>query len=132
MKVMGALGLIALSATSLAAAAPDPGSAKPAASHLSHGRFRDFTVYRPDGTPSSVALLLGDDAGRLTDAIARQLVQQGAMVASIDWPALKANLEADGDQCVSPDGDLENLSHFVQAYFHTSTYMSPILVGVSP
>jgi len=29
-----------------------------------------------------------------------------------------------------PDGDLENLSHFVQAYFHTSTYLSPILVGV--
>jgi type IV secretory pathway VirJ component len=99
--------------------------------HLSHGRFRDFIVYRPDGPPSSFALLIWDDAGRnVADATARQLVQQGAMVASIDWTAFKANLETDGDQCVSPDGDLENLSHFVQAYFHTTTYMSPILVGM--
>jgi type IV secretory pathway VirJ component len=52
------------------------------------------------------------------------------MVAGIDWAKFKANLEADGDQCVFPDGDLENLSHFVQAYFHTATYLSPILVGV--
>src|SRR5258708_37025322 len=63
--------------------------------------------------------------------MARHVVPQGAMVAGIDWVKFKANLEADGDQCVFPDGDLENLSHFVQAYFHTATYLSPILVGVS-
>jgi type IV secretory pathway VirJ component len=142
MKVLRALRLVwpaaslavALAAVPLsdAAASSDSGTAKPAAMHLSHGRFRDFTVYRPDATPTSFALLIWDDAGRSSsDAMARQLVQQGAMVASIDWPAFKANLEADGDQCVSPDGDLENLSHFVQAYFHTPTYLSPILVGFS-
>jgi type IV secretory pathway VirJ component len=32
---------------------------------------------------------------------------------------------------VFPDGDLENLSHFVQAYFHAPTYLSPMLVGIS-
>ena len=32
--------------------------------------------------------------------------------------------------CVFPDGDLENLSHFVQAYFHNSTYLAPLLVGL--
>ncbi len=132
MKVLRALGLIWLSAASLAAALPDSGMTKPGVTHLSHGRFRDLLVYRPDGTPSSFALLVWDDAGRSSvDATARQLVQQGAMVAGIDWPAFKANLEADGDQCVSPDGDLENLSHFVQAYFHSPTYMIPILVGRS-
>jgi type IV secretory pathway VirJ component len=40
-------------------------------------------------------------------------------------------LEANGGDCVFPDGDLENLSHFVQAYFHNSTYIAPILVGVA-
>jgi len=132
MKPLRALGLIWLLAASLAAASPDSGTTKPGALHLSHGRFRDFTVYRPNGPPSSFALLIWDDTGRSSaDAMARQLVQQGAMVTSIDWPAFKADLEADGDQCVSPDGDLENLSHFVQAYFRAPTYMSPILVGIS-
>ena len=121
-----------LAASSGSAASSDSGTTKPGVMHLEHGRFRDFLVYRPDGTPTSVALLIWDDSGRNSSAtVARQLVQQGAMVASIDWPAFKANLEADGDQCVSPDGDLENLSHFVQAYFQTPTYLSPILVGIS-
>jgi len=103
------------------------------ATHLSHGRFKDFLVYKPSGSPTSFVLLLSGDEGWNTtaDAMARQLVQQGAMVAGVDWAKFKANLEADGDQCVFPDGDLENLSHFVQAYFHTTTYLSPILVGVS-
>jgi type IV secretory pathway VirJ component len=113
-----------------------PGRAAAAASsatRLTHGRFRDFPVYRPAGTPTGFVLFLsGDDGWSATaDTMARQLVQQGAMVAGIDWPKFKANLEADGDQCLFPDGDLENLSHFVQAYFHTSGYLSPLLIGIS-
>ena len=110
-------------------------AAQPPADHLSHGRFKDLLVYRPAGTPSSVALLIWDetDSGSTgtADAVARQLVRQGALVVRIDWRALKVNLEADGDQCVSPDGDLENLSHFVQAYFRVPTYLTPVLVGHS-
>jgi type IV secretory pathway VirJ component len=111
-----------------ATTAPAPASA----TRLSHGRFRNFPVYRPTGTTSSFVLLLSGDDGWSTsaDSMARQLTGHGAMVAGIDWPALKTNLEADGDQCLFPDGDLENLSHFVQAYFHTSTYLSPVLVGI--
>jgi type IV secretory pathway VirJ component len=80
-----------------------------------------------------VVLFLSGDAGwnAATDAMVRPLVQQGAMVVGIDWVRFKANLEGDGDACVFPDGDLENLSHFVQAYFHSPTYLSPILVGLS-
>ena len=109
----------------------DRATAKSAVTHLSHGRFADLLAYRPVGTPSSVALLIWDADRSSTDAAARQLVQQGALVVSIDWRAFKTNLEADGDECVSPDGDLENLSHFVQAFFHTPTYLTPILVGRS-
>jgi type IV secretory pathway VirJ component len=110
-----------------------PQSTADSATHLSHGRFRDFLVYKPLGPPTSFVLLLSGDEGwnSTADTMARQLVQQGAMVAGIDWAKFKANLDADGAQCVFPDGDLENLSHFVQAYFHTPAYLPPILVGVS-
>jgi type IV secretory pathway VirJ component len=103
------------------------------AKRLNHGRFQNLQVYVPAGTSSSVVLFLSGDEGwnAATDAMAHALVQQGAMVVGIDWVAFKANLEGDGDACVFPDGDLENLSHFVQAYFHSPTYLSPILVGVS-
>jgi type IV secretory pathway VirJ component len=138
-----------LVAAALVAAAPQIPNATPRASallpavalpalpanaqRLSHGRFRDFLVYRPVAPPTSFVLFLSGDAGwnSTAETMALQLVQQGAMVAGIDWAKFRLTLEADGDQCVSPDGDLENLSHFIQAYFHSPTYLSPLLVGVS-
>jgi type IV secretory pathway VirJ component len=100
--------------------------------HLSHGRFKDLVVYAPGRQATSFVLFLSGDAGwnRPAEALAQQLAQQGAMVVGIDLPKFKAVLEADGAQCVFPDGDLENLSHFVQAYLHNSTYLAPLLVGV--
>jgi type IV secretory pathway VirJ component len=133
MKVLPVFHALWLAAASLlpanAAPAPDPG----APTHLSHGRFKDLQIYRPAGTPASFVLFLsGDDGWNATaDRAARQLAQQGAMVAGIDWAEFRATLEADRDQCEFPDGDLENLSHFVQAYFHSPNYRSPILVGIS-
>ena len=120
--------------TAAHAADADPAStAAGAPTHLSHGRFRDFLVYRPAGPAMSFVLLLSRDEGwtPTADTMARTLVQRGALVTGIDWAKFKANLEADADQCISPDGDLENLSHFVQAYFHTPTYLAPLLVGVN-
>jgi type IV secretory pathway VirJ component len=116
-----------------AAPAPSAQGSSAAPVHVSHGRFQDFLVYKAAGPQTSFALLLSGDEGwtSTADTMARQLAQRGAMVAGIDWAKLKANLEADGDQCVSPDGDLENLSHFVQAYVHSPTYLPPVLVGVS-
>jgi type IV secretory pathway VirJ component len=111
-----------------APAAPVPANA----SRLSHGRFRDFLVYAPVGKPSSFVLFLSGEAGwnAAAESMAQQLVQQGAMVAGIDLPKFQADLQADPAQCVFPDGDLENLSHFVQAYFHSATYLAPMLVGL--
>jgi type IV secretory pathway VirJ component len=107
----------------LAAAAP---------MHLSHGRFKDLVVYTPPARATSFVLFLSGDEGwsRRAEDLAGQLAQQGAMVVGIDLPKFKAALEADGAQCVFPDGDLENLSHFVQAYFHSSTYLAPLIVGM--
>jgi type IV secretory pathway VirJ component len=85
----------------------------------------------PAGEPRSFVLLLSDGAGwdAGTDATARALVASDAMVVGIDLAKLTANLNADPNQCVFPDGDLENLSHFVQAYYRLSTYLPPLLVG---
>jgi type IV secretory pathway VirJ component len=109
--------------SALAAAAP---------SHLSHGRFKDLVIYSPPAQASSFVLFLSGDEGwsRRAEAAAEVLAQQGAMVVGIDLAQFKAVLEADGDQCEFPDGDLENLSHFVQAYFHSSTYLAPLIVGI--
>jgi type IV secretory pathway VirJ component len=100
---------------------------------LNHGRFKDVAVYAPAGKTTSFVLFLSGDEGwnASSETLALQLVQQGALVAGIGLPQFKAILQADGGQCVFPDGDLENLSHFLQAYFHNSTYLSPILVGLA-
>lgn len=99
---------------------------------LSHGRFKDVSVYSPPAQATSFVLFMSGDEGwsRRAGELAVQLAQQGAMVVGIDLPKFKAVLEADGAECVFPDGDLENLSHFVQAYFHNSTYLAPLLIGI--
>jgi len=101
--------------------------------HVSHGRFDDVAVYVPHGTPQGFVLLLsGEDGWTSTmDGMARGIAAHGAMVAGLDTAKFNAALEKDGGQCVFPDGDLENLSRFVQAYFHLPTYLSPILAGYS-
>ena len=125
--------LVAAVLIGAAGAQAPAGRPPPNPQRMSHGHFDDFLVYTPVGAPKSFVLFLSGDEGLIpaTEATMRQLSQQGAMVAAIDWRKFKANLEADQDQCISPDGDLENLSHFVQAYFHVSTYLSPLLAGIA-
>ena len=107
-------------------------TAAAAPTHLSHGRFKDLAIYNPSAQATSFVLFLSGDEGwgRRAEVFAEQLAQQGAMVVGIDLAQFKAVLEADDDQCEFPDGDLENLSHFVQAYFHSSTYLAPLIVGI--
>jgi len=103
------------------------------AESLSHGRFRNVPIFRPTGPVKQVALFLSGDAGwdRGMAGMAAQLSAQGTLVIGIDVQKLFASLNADGDTCVFPDGDLENLSHFVQAYYKLPTYYTPLLVGYS-
>ncbi|HEY4210915.1 MAG TPA: AcvB/VirJ family lysyl-phosphatidylglycerol hydrolase [Steroidobacteraceae bacterium] len=100
---------------------------------ITHGRFREAPVFRPRGEVKHFAMLLSGDGGwnsGLT-AIANLLAAKGTLVIGIDTERLYQNLEKDGGSCVFPDGDLENLSHFVQAYYHLPTYFQPILIGHS-
>jgi type IV secretory pathway VirJ component len=107
------------------------------AEKISHGRFDDLIVYKPQGTPKTFVLFLSGDGGWVQKVdggvidMAQRLVAEGAMVVGIDTPALLANFEKDDSSCVYPDGDMENLSHFIQAYYKIPTYLSPILIGYS-
>jgi type IV secretory pathway VirJ component len=120
-------------ATSSAPAGPAP--VRPSADApalLKHGRFSNLRVMLPAGAPRSAVLLLSDSPGwtAADEATARELVAADALVVGIDLAELTANLSTDPNQCVFPDGDLENLSHFVQAYYHLPTYLPPLIVGV--
>lgn len=100
---------------------------------LSHGRFKHVAIFRPQGEVKHFALLMSGDGGWSTKlaAIAGALATEGTLVAGVDTSELLADLEKDGGSCVSPDGDLENLSHYVQAYYKVPTYFTPILIGHS-
>jgi type IV secretory pathway VirJ component len=100
---------------------------------LAHGRFKRVEIFRPAGEVKHFALLMSGDGGwnsKLT-TIAGALADDGTLVAGINTSELFADLEKDGGSCVSPDGDLENLSHYVQAYYKVPTYFTPILIGHS-
>lgn len=106
---------------------------------LTHGMFEDVAIYRPQGAVNGAVLLLsGDDTDTKTgdkvldpsQAMARALTQEGALVALIDMRSLRAALEKDEGDCVFPDGDLENLSHYFQGYEKLPTYHTPVLAGV--
>jgi len=106
-------------------------TASSAAELLSHGRFRDVAVYRPAGDVKRVVLFFSGDEGwnATVGELAQALSTDGALVAGIDAPAFFNELSHDGAECVYPAGDLENLSHFVQAYYRLPAYRAPILAG---
>jgi type IV secretory pathway VirJ component len=132
MKLRLAMSALALIVNALALAQAPAGLAVNA-TRVDHGRFKDVVVYAPNGAATSFVLFISADVGwnAAAQAMALALVQQGAMVAGIDLPKFKAELAADGAECVSPDGDLENLSHYIQAFFHNPTYVAPLLAGIS-
>ena len=103
------------------------------AESLSHGRFKNVQIFRPAGPVKHVALFLSGDGGwdRGMTALATEAAAEGSLVVGIDSRRFFSELEDDGGSCVFPDGDLENLSHYVQAYYKLPTYYTPMLVGYS-
>jgi type IV secretory pathway VirJ component len=107
------------------------GAAQCGAETLSHGRFQNIAIYRPSREVERVVLFLSGEQGwnEKLSRSAQVLASQGALVAGIDSRGLFANLEKDAAECVYPDGDLENLSHFLQAYYRLPSYQPAVLVG---
>lgn len=98
---------------------------------VSHGNFREVALYRPQGALEQVVLMFSGERGwdAASDADARALAQAGALVAGIDTVQMRRQFAGDGKGCVFPDGDLENLSHYLQGYAQLPGYRAPLLVG---
>lgn len=113
------------------AAAKTTAPAPPSGETVSHGNFKDVTLYRPPGTANAFVLFLSGEGGwtPARAAQAQALAARGALVAGIHTPRLLAALTRNSGDCLMPDGDLENLSHFLQGYARLPAYFAPVLVG---
>lgn len=124
------MNFIATTLMTAALALGGPATAQ-AQEKISHGRFTDVSLVRPKGEAKSFVLFLSGEAG-WTPALAAQaqaLADQGAAVAGIHTPRMLARIGKESGDCLLPDGDLENLSHFLQGYARLPAYFPPLLVG---
>jgi type IV secretory pathway VirJ component len=99
---------------------------------LSHRRFEPIYVYRPPAPAEHLALLLSGDGGwsGLPGAIAQRLAAGGTLVAGIDLRHLLSSFSQDRAPCVSPDSELEDLTHYLQQHYHLAP-VAPVLIGHS-
>ncbi|HZP13951.1 MAG TPA: AcvB/VirJ family lysyl-phosphatidylglycerol hydrolase [Nevskiaceae bacterium] len=98
---------------------------------ISHGRFPKVEVVRGKGDVQSVVMLITDLDGWTPKmkSLANTLAAKNALVIGIPLETFYAELQKEIGGCEFTDGDLENLSHFVQAYSKLGGYTHPILVG---
>lgn len=98
---------------------------------ISHGRFSKVEVVRGKGDVQSVVLLITDLDGWTPrmKSLANTLAQQHALVIGVPLETFYTELQKEIGGCEFTDGDLENLSHFVQAYEKLGGYTHPILIG---
>jgi type IV secretory pathway VirJ component len=130
--VAGRLGTALLAATLAACTLAAP-AASAEAQTLTYGRFGTLSLYRPAGEARDFVIFLSGDGGWNLGviAMAQHLQAQGAIVVGVDIRHYLGALEKAGDKCVSPDIDLENLSHYLQAKLGIRHYLQPTLVGYS-
>ncbi|MHA4895242.1 AcvB/VirJ family lysyl-phosphatidylglycerol hydrolase [Pedobacter sp. PWIIR3] len=100
---------------------------------VSYGKFGRITIYKPYGTPSSVALFVSGDGGwnRGVFEMAKNLANQGALVLGIDARHYEYYLSKVKDDCLYPAADFEELSMDIQKKYKLTTYHKPVLVGYS-
>ncbi len=122
--------IVRVTAVCLFAAAAHAGEAPQA---QSYGRFGTLMIYRPAGEAKDFVIFLSGDGGWNLGVLsmATRLQDRGAIVVGVDIRHYMAELEKATDKCVSPDIDLENLSHYLQAKLGIKHYLQPTLVGYS-
>jgi type IV secretory pathway VirJ component len=97
------------------------------------GRFGQVAIYRPKATPKQVVLFLSGDGGWNLGVIemAKQLRDQGALVAGISTPHYLQALEKSTEGCAYPPAEFEQFSHYLQAKEAIKSYIYPIIAGYS-
>ena len=107
--------------------------ATPPSVHFNFPGVGTISVYRGAAAPTGVVLLVPDSAratSRVQESlIAAALVDQGAMVASINAAEWRSVVQASQLRCQSLAGYLERLSHGLQKRFGLHSYQVPVLVG---
>lgn len=89
-------------------------------------------VMLPDGEPAANVFLISGPAGwgDAEQTEAQALVDKGAAVVGIDFPAYMKTLAADDGDCVYMISDVESLAHQVQRAGGATSYAPPIVAGV--
>lgn len=122
---LAAAGLIA-GLLPLAAAAQD------APRTFTTGMIPPGHIFMPDGAPDASVFLISGAAGWGDDEEkqAAALVEKGAAVVGIDFPAYMKTLAADDGDCVYMISDVESLAHQVQRAGGATSYNPPVLAGI--
>lgn len=98
-----------------------------------YGSFGKIMVYHPSSKPTSVALFVSGDGGwepGVAD-MAKNVVNQGAMVLGIDIRSYIKSIASKSKECVYPAADFEDLSLMIQRKMQLPAYLKPILIGYS-
>ncbi len=99
---------------------------------ITHGAFARLRIYRPQGPPQHLALLLSGDGGwgAPLEAIAAGLAVRGSLVAGIDTRDWLAVLNRSGSPCIDPGAELAELGHYLKERYAVAP-QAPILIGHS-
>lgn len=132
MRLIHSLGN-ALAATALASALLLPQASRADdAKSFAMGMIPPGHVMLPDGESSANVFLISGAAGwgDAEQTEAQALVDKGAAVVGIDFPAYMKTLAADDGDCVYMISDIEALAHQVQRAGGATSYAPPILAGI--
>jgi type IV secretory pathway VirJ component len=101
---------------------------------LRSGSFGRVTIYKPASTPVAFVIFISGDGGWDFGGVlemAKQIVDQGAIVVGIDIRDYFKKIKSQKVKCYYPAGDFEELSLSLQKKYKFPQYMKPILVGYS-
>jgi type IV secretory pathway VirJ component len=108
-------------------------SANPASGDYQSGMIPSPHVFLPSGKDVSGMVFLisqGQGWGEREEAQAKELVDAGAAVVGIDYPAYLRSLSADDGECVYMVSDIEDMSQQVQRRIGNPIYRHPIVAGI--
>ena len=100
---------------------------------LKAGKFGTIQLYRPSGPVKQVVIFISGDGGWNQGVVgmAKQLQNQGALVAGIDIRDYFKALNASAGKCAYLGAEFERLSRLIQQHEELSEYHYPILLGYS-
>jgi len=100
---------------------------------LVYRAFGKVVVYHPERIPDSFVIFISGDGGwnKAVMDMAAKVVNQGAMVAGINFVSYLKRSKSSKSKCLYPAADLEDISMTIQKKYKFKQYLKPILVGYS-